>query len=68
MEIQSPDLFSNPTPSGTFDLFHQGGESETGLLEFSDKDSAKTVKHDYKLVETEEEIKAFIAQSIRSAE
>ena len=62
MEIQSPDLFSNPTPSGTFDLFHQGGESETGLLEFSDKDSAKTVKHDYKLVETEEEIKALVEQ------
>ena len=35
VEIQSPDLFSNPTPSGTFDLFHQGGESETGLLEWN---------------------------------
>ena len=60
VETQSPDLFSNPTPSGTFDLFHQGSEGETGLLEFSDKDSAKTVKHDYRLVETEEDIKALV--------
>ena len=60
LETQSPDLFSNPTPSGGFDLFHQGGEGETGLLEFSDKDSAKTVQHDYKLVETEEDIKALV--------
>ena len=60
LETQSPDLFSNPTPSGTFDLFHQGGESETGLLAFSDKDSAKTVAHDYKLVETDADIKALV--------
>jgi DNA polymerase-1 len=60
IERQGPDLFSTPTPSGTFDLFHQDGESETGLLEFSDKDSAKTVAHDYKLVETDEDIKALV--------
>ena len=56
----SPDLFSNETPSamGQFDLFSQG---DSGLLEFSDKDSAKTVAHDYKLVETEEEIKSLVA-------
>ena len=56
---QTPDLFSTETPSitGQFDLF---GQSENGLLEFSDKDSAKTVKHDYKLVETEVEIKALV--------
>ena len=53
-----PDLFSAPTPSGELDLFNQGGES--GLLEFSDKNSAKTVQHDYKLVETEADIKALV--------
>ena len=46
-----------PTPSGAFDLFHQGGETDD-LLVFSDKDSARTVQHDYKLVETEADIKA----------
>ncbi|MBO7616381.1 MAG: DNA polymerase I [Bacteroidales bacterium] len=54
----SPESFSAPSPSGQFDLFHQGDNS--GLLEFSDKDSAKTVPHDYKLVETEAEIKALV--------
>ena len=54
-----PDLFSTEvqSSSGQFDLFHQG--NETGdLLTFSDKDSAKTVQHEYKLVETEADIKA----------
>ena len=57
---KTPDLFSaeSPSPSGQFDLFNQGDNS--GLLEFSDKDSAKTVKHDYKLVETEDDIKALV--------
>jgi len=57
---QAPDLFSNETstPSGQFDLFNQDGGN--GLLEFSDKDSAKTVQHVYKLVETDEEIKALV--------
>ena len=54
----TPDLFSTPTPTGEFDLFHQGDNS--GLLEFSDKDSAKTVPHDYKLVETEADIKVLV--------
>ncbi len=56
---QTPDLFSNETPnaSGQFDLFNQ---SDGGLLEFSDKDSAKTVQHDYKLVETEADIKVLV--------
>jgi DNA polymerase-1 len=55
----SPDLFSNETPStsGQFDLF---GQSENDLLEFSDKDSAKTMAHEYKLVETETDIKALV--------
>ena len=57
-ESQTPDLFSTSTPSGEFDLFHQNDNS--GLLEFSDKDSAKTVQHDYKLVETEADIKALV--------
>jgi DNA polymerase-1 len=57
-ESQTPDLFSTSTPSGEFDLFHQNDNS--GLLEFSDKDSAKTVAHDYKLVETEAGIKALV--------
>ena len=51
---QTPDLFSN---ANQFDLFHQG---DNGLLEFTEKDSAKTVKHDYNLVETEEKIKALV--------
>ena len=54
-ESKDLDLFSN---SSAFDLFHQGDNS--GLLEFSDKDSAKTVQHDYKLVETEANIKALV--------
>ncbi|MBQ8957380.1 MAG: DNA polymerase I [Bacteroidales bacterium] len=53
---QTPDLFSS---SGSFDLFHQDG-NEGGLLDFSDKASAQTVTHDYKLVETEEDIKALV--------
>ena len=53
---QQSDLFSS---NETFDLFHQGDNS--GILEFSDKDSAKTVKHDYKLVETEADIQALVA-------
>ena len=58
VSIQSSDMSSAPTLSGQFDLFNQGDNS--GLLEFSDKDSAKTVAHDYKLVETEADIKALV--------
>ena len=57
-ESQTPDLFSTSTPSGEFDLFHQNDNS--GLLEFSDKDSAKTVAHDYQLVESDADIKALV--------
>ncbi len=58
---KSPNLFSNepPTPSGAFDLFHQGGEA-SDLLAFSDKESAKTVAHEYHLVETEVDIKELV--------
>ena len=52
---QQSDLFSS---NETFDLFNQGDNSS--LLEFSEKDSAKTVAHDYKLVETEADIKALV--------
>lgn len=52
-----PNLFSAPTPSGELDLFHQDG---SGLFEFTDKDSAKTVQHYYKLVEGEGDIKALV--------
>ena len=52
---QQPELFSD---ASAFDLFHQGDNS--GLLEFSDKDSAKTIAHDYKLVETEADIKTLV--------
>ena len=52
---QQSDLFSS---NETFDLFNQGDNS--GLLEFSEKDSAKTLAHDYKLVETEADIKALV--------
>ena len=55
----TPDLFSAPTPSDTFDLFHQGDDNG-GLLEFSDKNSAKTVQHNYTMVETETDIKALV--------
>ncbi len=54
----APNLFSTTTPSSEFDLFHQGDNS--GLLEFSDKDSAKTVPHDYKLVENDADIKSLV--------
>ncbi len=47
------------TPTGEYDLFHQGGEMDN-LLAFSDKDSAKTVAHDYKLVETDDDIKMLV--------
>ena len=49
-----------PTPSGVFDLFHQGGETDD-LLVFSDKDSAKTVAHNYQLVESDADITALVA-------
>ena len=52
---QHPDLFSS---NETLDLFNQGDNS--GLLEFSEKDSAKTLAHDYKLMETEADIKALV--------
>ena len=52
---QQSDLFSS---NETFDLFNQGDNS--GLLEFSEKDSAKTVPHDYKLVESNADIKALV--------
>lgn len=56
---QVPDLFSSETPNATgqFDLF---GQTESGLLDFSDKASAKTVPHDYRFVETEADIKALV--------
>ena len=56
-QASAPDLFSISANNGTLDLF---GQEETGLVAFSDKDSAKTVKHDYKLVETEADIKALV--------
>ena len=58
-ESPLPPLKGGQIPAGEYDLFHQGDNS--GLLEFSDKDSAKTVKHDYKLVETEADIQALVA-------
>ena len=54
---QQSNLFSS---NETFDLFNQGDNS--GLLEFSDKDSAKTVTHDYQLVENDADIKALVEQ------
>ena len=53
---QAPDLFSN---AEQFDLFNQS-ENEGNLLNFSDKASAKTVQHDYKLIETEADIKSLV--------
>ncbi len=55
---QPPDLFSN---ADQFDLFSQS-ENNGNLLDFSEKNSAKTVQHDYKLVETDEDIKALVKQ------
>ena len=54
----SLDLFSAASSSAEFDLFHQGDNS--GILEFSDKDSAKTVAHDYRLVDSDADIKALV--------
>ena len=59
VESHSSELFPASSPSGQFDLFHQGDNS--GLLEFSDKDSAKTVAHNYKLMESDADIKALVA-------
>ena len=56
-----PAQRENSLPDGNsqaFDLFHQDGNSD--LLEFSDKASAQTVPHDYRLMETEEEIKSLV--------
>ena len=60
-DTAQPDLFSigAPNPSSGFDLFHQDGTSGD-LLAFSDKVSAKNVKHDYKLVESDTDIKALV--------
>ena len=55
-ESESPNLFSNPAQ---FDLFGQS-EEQGNLLDFSDKNSSKTVAHDYKLVETDADIKALV--------
>ncbi len=57
-DSNQPDLFSN---AEQFDLFSQS-ENNGNLLDFSDKNSAKTVQHDYKLVETDEDIKALVEQ------
>ena len=57
-ESPLPPLKGGQIPAGEYDLFHQGDNG--GLLEFSDKDSAKTVSHDYKLVETDADIKALV--------
>ena len=59
VESHGSDLFPASTPSGQFDLFNQVDNS--GLLEFSDKDSAKTVAHNYQLVESDADIKALVA-------
>lgn len=58
-ESPLPPLKGGQIPAGEYDLFHQGDNN--GILEFSDKDSAKTVLHDYKLVETEADIQALVA-------
>ena len=58
LKPSGPNLFSTTMPSGEFDLFHQGDNN--GLLEFSDKDSAKTVPHDYKLVESDADINSLV--------
>ncbi len=60
-KTSTPDLFSSETPNATgqFDLFGQS-ENDGNLLNFSDKASVKTVQHDYKLVETEADIKALV--------
>ena len=46
--------------SEPFDLFHQGGEIQTDLLSFSDKDSAKTLPHNYILVDSDEKISELV--------
>ena len=48
----------------TFDLFNQDGATDN-LVPFSDKDSAKTLKHDYRLLETEADIKALVERLMK---
>ena len=48
----------------TFDLFNQDGATDN-LVPFSDKDSAKTLKHDYRLLETETDIKALVERLMK---
>ncbi len=49
---------SRESNDNSLDLFSQDGNSD--LLEFTDKASAKTVPHNYKLVETETDIRALV--------
>ena len=52
-----------PMPKdGQFDLFDQTDNEVGDLFSFSEKDSAKTVAHDYQLVESEEEIERLVSQ------
>ena len=56
----TPSLRGTMPSDSNFDLFNQDGASGD-LVAFSDKESAKTVEHDYQLVETEADIKALVA-------
>jgi len=55
----TPSLRGTKQSDSNFDLFNQDGAAGD-LLAFSDKESAKTVEHDYQLVETDADIKALV--------
>lgn len=48
--------------SGQYDLFSQAEEPSADLSLFSDKDSSKTLEHNYMLIESEAEIQQLVAR------
>lgn len=60
IEKPLPSTQEGLAPSGELDLFSQEGNNV--LLEFSDKGSAKTTPHNYRLVTTDADIEALVKE------
>lgn len=60
IEPPLPSTQEGLAPSGELDLFSQKGNNV--LLEFSDKGSAKTTPHNYRLVTTDADIEALVKE------
>ena len=60
IENPLPSTQEGLAPSGELDLFSQEGNNV--LLEFSDKGSAKTTPHNYRLVTTDADIEALVKE------